>query len=484
MNDLKINCPDCGFEFELSDALTGKIRNHIKDELEADVTKREATLAQQLKDLASQKKEVAEQKEALDEQVEEKLKLRQSAIEEKISKKLQAQYDAEMDELSMDLQQKEASIAEFKKQELTLRKEKQELAEAQENVDLTIARKLDEERARIKEETLKQADETHRLQDIDKDKAIAELRKQELELRKEKQELATAKESAELDNARKLDEERAKIKEDAQKQVEEQHRLKDLEKDKQLQGLKSALEDAKRKAEQGSMETQGEVLEQDFETHLSSLFVHDEIKPVPKGAVGADIIQSVRTPIGSDCGIILWEMKNTKTWSKLWIAKLKQDMIQTRASLAILVSVSLPEGIERFGQIDGIWVSDTLSAIPLAMALREQLIALENTRKASEGKNEKMEFIYQYLAGTEFSQKIMGIVNAFQEMHAQLQRERGSMERSWSKREKQLELIIKNTSGLYGDMQGIIGGTLQTIPALELDNGDLVGLPEGLKKDE
>jgi len=174
-------------------------------------------------------------------------------------------------------------------------------------------------------------------------------------------------------------------------------------------------------------------------------------------------------------------MKNTKTFSSQWIPKLKQDMIQTRAALAILVTVALPEGIERFGPQDGIWVSDPLSAIPLAMALREQLIALENTRKASEGKNEKTEFLYQYLAGNEFSQKIMGIVNAFQEMHNQLQKERGSMERSWSKREKQLELIIKNTSGLYGVMQGIIGGTLVSIPELELDSGELDALPEKIE---
>lgn len=87
----------------------------------------------------------------------------------------------------------------------------------------------------------------------------------------------------------------------------------DLEKDKVINDLKASLEDMKRKAEQDSMERQGEVLEQDFETQLRSFFPYDEIKPIPKGIRGADIIQTVRTPLGHECGIILWETKNTKS---------------------------------------------------------------------------------------------------------------------------------------------------------------------------
>ena len=422
MSEMKITCPECNVEFELTDALTGKIREHLKIELEDDVSKREKDLSQKAKDLAVQKKEITRLSESVEDQVEEKLKVRMTEVEDKVQKRLSSDHKDEMDELNKTLSEQKESITEF--------------------------------------------------------------RKNELELRRKQQELEEAKENAELENARKLDEERATIKADALKKAEEEHRLKDLEKDKQMQGLKTALSDAQRKAEQGSMETQGEVLEQDFESHLKTIFVHDKIEPVSKGVAGADIIQTVRNPLGTKSGILLWEMKNTKTFSNQWIPKLKQDMIQTRAAIAILVTVALPEGIDRFGPLDGVWVSDPLSAIPLAMALREQLLALEQSRKASEGKNEKMEFLYQYLAGTEFSQKIMGIVNAFQEMHAQLQRERGSMQRSWSKREKQLELIIKNTSGLYGDMQGIIGGTLQSIPALELEGEELEALPEVIQEED
>ena len=143
----------------------------------------------------------------------------------------------------------------------------------------------------------------------------------------------------------------------------------------------------KRRAEQGSMETQGEVLEQDFEARLRSCFVHDRIEPVPKGIRGADLNQTVRTVMGAESGTLLWETKNTKTFSSAWIPKLKDDMIEVRASIAILVSVVLPEGLGRFGQVDGVWVSDPLSAIPLAAALREQLMAVSRERTASIGKS-------------------------------------------------------------------------------------------------
>ena len=147
------------------------------------------------------------------------------------------------------------------------------------------------------------------------------------------------------------------------------------------------------------------------------------------------------------------------------------NMIETRAAISILVSIVLPESISRFGQLEGVWVSDHLSAIPLAAALRQQLVALDRERRSSMGKNEKMEMLYHYLAGTEFKQKIEGIVEAFTTMQDQVNRERRAMEKNWKEREKQIERVIKNTVGLYGDMQGIIGGQIPHIPALELGPG-------------
>jgi hypothetical protein len=411
-----ITCPSCGHEFEMSDALTGRLRKHLEEELLGDVKKREAKIKEKTAALKAQEAQIAKSREEIDEEIEAKLKERLSEAEKKATRKLEGKYADELKQLQGDLEEKDAAIKTFREQELALRKEQRKLKEAAESLELEVARKLDAAREKIREEVAKKADE--------------------------------------------------------------EHRLKDREKDKVINDLKASLEDMKRKAEQGSMETQGEVLEQDFEAQLKGFFVHDDIQPVPKGVRGADLIHTVRTPMGDECGVLLWETKNTKAWSNAWIPKLKDDMIQTRASIAVLVSVVLPNGIKRFGQVEGVWVSDPLCAIPLAAVLREQLEAVSRERTASVGKNEKMEALYGYLAGVEFKQKIEGIIEAFTSMQDQLLKERRAMEKHWKQREKEIERVVKNTAGLYGDMQGIIGGQIPAIPALELDDDATKQLPD------
>jgi hypothetical protein len=481
-----ITCPHCGQEFELSDALTGKIREHLKAELQQDVVRREADLQKKLNTLKEQEEEIAKARDSLEEQIQNGIKQRLKEIEEKATKKVEDKYTELLKELQDNLKERDEAIAAFREQERELRKKQRQLEDAQKSVDLEISRRLDEEREKLQIEVSNalEAKYTSQLEEFkdsleQRDKAIKEFRQQEIALRKRQRELEEANEEAELEIARKLDEERAKIHEAAARKGAEEHRLKDLEKDKVINDLRASLEDMKRRAEQGSMEIQGEVLEQDFETQMKAIFPHDDIQPVPKGIRGADIIQCVRTPFGHESGIILWETKNTKAWSPSWIQKLKDDMISTRATLAILVSVALPEGITRFGNMDDIWVSDPLCALPLAAALREQLIAVSRERTISIGKNEKMEALYQYLSGTEFKQKIEGIVEAFTSMQDQLNRERRAMEKHWNQREKQIKRVIRNTAGLYGDMQGIIGGQMPTIGALELDDQTVKQLPQG-----
>jgi len=409
MSQGAIACPQCGHKFELSDALTHQIREHLKTELQADLVRREAEAGRKLDAAKLKEAELSKAKEAMGEEVEKQLKLRLAEAEAKAAVKIEGKFSDQLKELRQSVQERDDSIRVFRANELELRRQRQALEKAREEFDLQLQRKLDEERLSIRRE--------------------------------------------------------------AESKVVEQHRLKDLEKEKVINDLKSSLEDMKRKADQGSMETQGEAFEQYFEARLRAFFLYDAIADVPKGVSGADLIQTVRTPSGSDCGILLWETKNTKAWSAQWIPKLKDDMIATRAAFAILVSVALPEGVARFGQVGGVWVSDPLSAIPLAAALRQQLVALDRERQSSVGKSEKMEMLYHYLAGVEFKQKIEGIVEAFTAMQDQVNRERRAMEKNWKEREKQIERVVKNTAGLYGDMQGIIGGQIPPIPALELDSG-------------
>lgn len=404
-----INCPKCGHSFELSDALTHQIRDHLRTELQADITKREAEAKRKLD-------EVKAREEALTAELERQLKSKLAEAEGKAAKKVEGKFLEQIKELTDSLTERENCLKEFRANETQLRKEKQALLREKEEFDLKLQRTLDEERANIRK--------------------------------------------------------------DAESKVLEQHRLKDLETEKKIADLKQALADAQRKAEQGSMETQGEVLEQDFEAQLKRIFVHDEIAPVPKGVRGADLIHTVRTPLGADCGIMLWETKNTKAWSAQWITKLKEDMIQTRATMAILVTVALPDCIKRFDFMEGVWVTDPHCAIPLAAALRQQLVSVNCERNSSIGKNEKMEILYQYFAGTQFKHRIEGIADALKDMRSQLDQERRAMQKQWAARDKQIERVVRNTVGLHGDMQGIIGAQVLEIPALELDGEEVKALPE------
>ncbi|MFA5688321.1 MAG: DUF2130 domain-containing protein [Kiritimatiellales bacterium] len=484
MENGKIKCPNCGYEFEISDVLAGQIREQLKTELSKEVLERETALQKRLDVFKSEKDALELQRSQLEDEVKKQLTEKLADAEAKFAKKLENKYSAHVKELEISLAEQNESLKAFKQKEMDLRKKQRELEQAKEDMELEIQRKLDEEIEKQLSQKLAEAESkavkktegryNEQLKELEnslaeQSEALKTFKQQEVEFRKKQRELEQAKENAELEIQRKLDEQREIIRKDAESKASEQHRLKELEQAKIINDLRSNLEDMKRKAEQGSMETQGEVLELDFEEQLKSFFPHDEISPVPKGIRGADLIQTVKTPFGQECGILLWEMKNTKAWSGQWIPKLKDDMIETRSAIAILVSVSLPENIARFGQVDGVWVSDPLSAIPLAAALRQQLLVLERERQVSVGKNEKMEMLYQYLAGTEFKQKIEGIVEAFTGMQEQVNRDRRAMEKQWKEREKQIERIIKNTVGLYGDMQGIIGGQIPEIPALELN---------------
>ncbi len=410
-----VRCPRCSTSFELSDALTLELRDRLRIELQADITQREAQLHQQQEEARKRDEELSKARLDLEAEVTRRTQTKVRDLEARAKADAEQALEARLKDLSEAVTRKDQDLQQFRELELGLRKKQRELEAAVLDADLKVQRTLAEERS--------------------------------------------------------------KIREDAEARTQESHRLKDLEKDKLIQDLKSALDDMKRKADQGSMETQGEVLELDFEERLRRMFHLDNIQPVPRGIRGADLVQMVRNPVGADCGSIIWETKNTKAWSHGWISKLKDDMAETRASLAILVTVALPEGIARFGQVDGVWVSDPLSALPLAAALRQQLLQLERERQASTGKSVKMEMLYAYLAGNEFKGRVEGIVEAFTSLQDQLQRERRAMEKNWKEREKQIERVIKNTVGLYGDMQGIIGGQIPIIEALELEPKALVEAP-------
>ena len=305
-----------------------------------------------------------------------------------------------------------------------------------------------------------------------KTKNLKESQKQELELRKRQRELEEKEEKLELELSRKIDAERQKIILKTSKEFEETHRLKDAEKDKQLDDMKKQIDELKRKSEQGSQQMQGEVLELELEESLKEEFPFDGIKPVAKGIKGGDIIQTVKTQSGRICGKILWETKRTKNWSDSWIQKLKDDQRDAKADLAILASETLPKGFHHFRLISGVWVTDIISAVSLALALRVVLIQVARERETQVDKKEKMEIAYNYLTGQEFRNRVEAIVESFTAMKVDLEAERRAMLKIWAKREKQIERVISNAAGMHGDLQEIAGSSLPTIKMLELPNDD------------
>ncbi len=367
---------------------------------------------------------------------------------------------------------------EFAKREKSLAEGMKVLEDAKKTIDQQVSQKLQAERERLKRETRKEIEDAIRVelkdlqeQNVEKERKLAEAQRVELEFRKKVRELEELGKNRELEITRKLDAERKVISEKARKEAEEELRLKLLEKDKQLEDTKKALDEAKRKAQQGSIQTQGEVLELDLEAILRAQFPIDEIEPVPVGIKGADIVQKVHDRSGRYCGTIIWESKHTKAWNADWLSKLKDDQREVKAEIAILVTETLPKGVEGFAQMEGIWVTGFALSVALASVLRTSLIELAQHKSSLVGKSEKMEVLYNYLSGPEFRQRIEAIVESFKSMKKDLDQEKSAMVKMWAKREKQIERIVNNTVGMYGDMQGIIGASLPQIESLELTDG-------------
>ncbi len=386
-----------------------------------------------------------------------------------IKESLQKEYDDKAREKEQELARREKLLAE----------EARKIEDSKQAVEQQIAERLKAEREKLKQEAKKEAEEAILLERKDlqeqiaeKEKKIEESRSIELDLRKKVREAEEAKKSADLEVARRIDEEREKIKQKALETFTDDHRLKDLEKDKKISDMLKTIEDLKRKAEQGSMQTQGEVLELDLEALLKTRFPVDEIEPVPKGMRGTDILQKVYSRGGQHCGTIVWETKRTRAWSDGWISKLKDDQREIKAEIAVIVTETMPKDAGSFVQIEGVWVTTFSLAGSLAEVLRTGLMQVFQAKLSAVGKNEKMEVLYNYLSGPEFKQKVEAIVETFKSMKEDLDKEKRSITKIWAQRGKQIERVIMNTAGMYGDMQGIIGASLPQIKMLELGAED------------
>jgi hypothetical protein len=279
--------------------------------------------------------------------------------------------------------------------------------------------------------------------------------------------LDDAKRELDITIEKRVQETVAAARDQAKKEAEDALKLKVLEKEQTIASMQKQLEELKRKAEQGSQQLQGEVLELQLEALLGTKFPEDLLEPVPKGEHGGDLVQRIRAASGRSSGTILWETKRTKNWSDGWLPKLREDQRAAKADAAILVSQVLPKEVDAFDFMEGVWVTHPRTVVPVALALRQMLIEVSCARVSSEGQQTKMEMVYRYLTGQRFRQRVQAIVEAFSSMTEDLDKEKKAITKQWAKREEQIDRVMQATVGMYGDLQGIAGKSLQEIKGLE-----------------
>lgn len=301
-----------------------------------------------------------------------------------------------------------------------------------------------------------------------RDTKLAEAQKAQADLLRKERDLDDARRELELNVQKQVQAELGAVRERATREAEAAQSLKLAEKDEKMASLNRQIEELRRRAEQGSQQLQGEAQELELEAMLRQKFPRDLIEPVAKGEFGGDILQRVVGPGDRVCGTILWEAKRTKAWSDGWLTKLRGDQRAAKADIALIVSHALPKGLQNFDHVDGIWVTDPKCALSMAIALRYSLMELANVRLAREGQNGKMELVYEYLTGPRFRHRISAIVERSIAMKEDLEKERRAIQRLWAKREEQIDGITLATTGMYGDLQGIAGRSIQEIEGLDL----------------
>jgi len=412
MAEPTITCPQCKNEIKLTESLAAPLLESVKREYEQRLSQKDANMTQREQALAERAQSLERVKATLDQQVAQKL------------------------------QQERVRIA----------------AEEQQRAKLALGNDLDQKTNEISslQEVLKQ-----------RDIKLAEAQKAQAELIRKQRELDDAKRELDLTVEKRVQADLTAERDKARKEAEEELKLKVMEKDQTITAMQKQIEDLRRRAEQGSQQLQGEVQEMELEALLTAKFPRDTIQPVPKGEFGGDVLHRVIGPLNQVCGTILWECKRTKSWSDGWLPKLREDQRAAKAEIAVIISQALPKEVETFGLIDGVWIADPKVALPVALSLRQTLIEVASARQASEGQQTKMEMVYSYLTGPRFRQRVQAIVEAFSSMKEDLDREKKAIIRQWAKREEQIDRVMQATVGMYGDLQGIAGKTLQEIEGLE-----------------
>jgi hypothetical protein len=376
-------------------------------------------------------------------------------IEKSVEEKIKGQYRQQM----MDWQKKKDEEIERKAKEQADFVAQQRQKDAEE-----LRERYAKEAAQSVESLKKQLD--------NQSDTISSLRQKEIDFLEKERQLREEKERMEVERRAFELKKEEEIREKLGKDLEAKYELVIKEKEKQLEDQKKLAEEMQRKAQQGSMQLQGEAQELALEDMLRSVFSFDEISEVGKGIRGADVIQTVRNEFGQDCGKVIYESKRTQNFGGDWIEKLKNDQRQIGAEIAVLVTQTMPKDMDRFGERDGVWICSFNEVKALVFVLRKILIQTQTAKAANENKADKMGLLYGYLTGNQFRQQVEAIVEGFTSLKEELDREKRAMQRIWKEREAQIEKVIGNTIDMYGSIRGIAGKAIASIPQLELPSAE------------
>ena len=441
-NQAFVKCPNCGKEFSAESAIENDVREKLQKEFQLKTAMQEVEMQKRLGEIEKEKQTVEKWKTEQGDIIKKQLEKERLALKDSLRKEAADEFGNQLKTLQTENEEKNIKLKALLQKEFEFVQKERQLQERSEMMEIEMQKKLNEREHEIKLKAEAFASQ----------KAEVQLKQKEAEFSRRQQEL-------DLEILRKVT--------DATERVREEEKMKLAEIQKQMENQKSLIEEMRKKSEQGSMQLQGEVQELELESLLKSAFVFDKIEEVGKGIKGADCVQTVNTEFGQQCGKIIYESKRTKSFSNEWLTKLKEDMRNTKADLAVIVTEALPRELHRFGMIDGIWVCTFAEVKSLAMVLRDSLIRINAAMQSQENKGDKIHMLYDYLTGNEFHQRVQAIVEGFNTLQDDLNKERKTMLLTWEKRSKQLDKVMMNTIAMYGSVKGIAGGAVQEIKGLE-----------------
>ncbi|CAN5263418.1 DUF2130 domain-containing protein [soil metagenome] len=405
----EVKCPSCGFGFPIEEVMAEEYKKELRVKMEQYTERKEEEFSKKLEEFTAKERQ---QKLQFEQRLVDEKKQMQQSLEANLRKSIASDFENQLLMLANNAKDSEEKLRASRLKELEFLQKEQALKQKEEELELSVHRKLQEQRSELTEQIRKQENERSSIKDTE-------------------------------------------------------HLLRQKELEKLLEDQKKLVDELKRKAEQGSSQLQGEVQELILEELLRNHFPFDVISEVGKGVRGADCVQTVRNQFGQECGRIIYESKRTKDFSHEWIEKLKKDMRGIGVDVAVIVTQCYPKGMDCFGEKDGVWICSFDEVKAVSFVLRDGIIKLSNLAKSQDNKGDKMHLLYDYLISNEFSEQWKAIREGYMSMRISIQKERDAMEKMWKAREKQLEKVLLNAAHIKGSIEGIAGNDL-----IQLSLGD------------